>query len=327
MAGRFGVLVVLVSVPGPAQALDCAKAESVIEKAICATPDLKALDDAMARAYDDVRRALKGRERQALLDSQRKWLATRDQCEDTTVAATAACLTEKTEERRKLLAGEPLSGPGTGSRMIPVFIQQEGSKTQYDVDFNLMRFAAARSPGEKLFNAEMDEMAKEAPTGPHGQDIDLELPLSSIASVTISYASPKLISAAIDSWSFDGGAHGNGGVGNLNIAPDTGRKLKSEELFDEAALISLKETCKAQILARKGEGGNAPYNAAEDSNYSEATILEKMKDLNGWSLFADKAIVTFNAYEIGAYAEGPYECQFPMTDLKKLAKQGAPLPE
>jgi hypothetical protein len=37
--------------------------------------------------------------------------------------------------------------------------------------------------------------------------------------------------------------------------------------------------------------------------------------------------VTFDAYAIGSYAEGPYECQFAMDDLRKLAKPGALLPK
>jgi hypothetical protein len=307
-------------------ALDCTKASTAIEKAICVDTALKALDDRMTAAYGEVRKALTPEERKALLESQRKWLGSRDQCEDVTVEKTQACLREKTEERRALLAGEPMSGPGTGSRMIPVFIQQEGSKTQYAVDFNLIRFAKPKSKAEKLFNSEIDKLAETAPVGPHGQDLDLEVPLESIASVTVSYASPRLLSALIDSWSFDGGAHGNGETTNINMDVGRGETLKSEDIFPEAAFGPLKDACKAQILAKKSDG-NDGYNPADDPTYSEETIATYMKSLDQWHFFASKAIVIFDAYEIGSYAEGPYECEFPMAKLKTLAKPGAPLPE
>jgi uncharacterized protein YecT (DUF1311 family) len=313
--------------PAPALAIDCGKASTTIEKVICGDPALKALDGRMSAAYAEVRKSLSAKDRKALADSQRKWLVTRDQCEDETDAKTAACLREKMEERRSLLAGEPVSGPGTGSRMIPVFIQQEGSKTQYAVDFSLMRFAAPKSRSEKLFNGKIDELAETAPLGPHGQDLDLEVPLESIASVTVSYASPRLLSAAIDVWSFDGGAHGNGVTSNVNIDLGRGAFLKSADIFPAPAFGPLKEDCKAQIFEKKREGIEGEYNPAEDSTYSDDTVTAYMKDLDQWHFFADRAVVTFDAYEIGSYAEGPYECEFPMAKLKALAKPGAPLPE
>ena len=70
-----------------------------------------------------------------------------------------------TEERRLLLEGAPVSGPGAGARIVPVFIQQEGGAKLYDVDYTLLRFAEPESAGQKLFNRELDAIGKKAPLG------------------------------------------------------------------------------------------------------------------------------------------------------------------
>ena len=48
---------------GPADAFDCARASTAMERAICADPTLKATDDAMSAAYSSLRQRLQGRER------------------------------------------------------------------------------------------------------------------------------------------------------------------------------------------------------------------------------------------------------------------------
>jgi hypothetical protein len=68
------------------------------------------------------------------------------------------------------------------------------------------------------------------------------------------------------------------------------------------------------------------YVAAEDGSYQESTIADHINNFRRWTVFAGKAIVTFDSYIIGAYVEGPYECEFEMPKLKALAKPDAPLP-
>jgi uncharacterized protein YecT (DUF1311 family) len=327
---RFSVLVVAaVFWPTAAQALDCSKTTTSVEKAVCADAALKDLDDAIAAAYEAARGASQGHEREYLADSQRKWLKLReDMCgweED--AAKLAACVRERTDTRRKFLAGEPMSGTDTGSRMVPAFVQQDGTKKQYDVDFSLMHFAAPATKGEKRFNGEIDKIAKSARLGPHGEDMNIDVPLASSANATVNYASPRLISAAINVYSYDGGAHGNGGTSNLNIALEAGRMLKSDDIFPAPAIAALKEDCQAQAFDQKREKFGGEFEPEADSNFSEDAIMAKMKDFEGWSFFADNAVVTFNPYEIGSFAEGGYTCEFPIAKLKTLAKPGAPLPE
>jgi uncharacterized protein len=80
------VLLALCAASSPAaraQGIDCAKAGSRIERAICADPELKRRDAAVAADFRDAVDATQGQIRQALIAQQRSWLRMRDrECHD-----------------------------------------------------------------------------------------------------------------------------------------------------------------------------------------------------------------------------------------------------
>ena len=313
----------------PVQAFDCTKAQSAVEKAICADPKLKAADDAMTAAYVTLRDALGGSERKGLGASQRKWVKSReDNCGYQEGAERANCILSQTEERRQLLLAEPESGPGTGSRLMPVFIQQDADPHHYDVDFTLLKFVKPQSKGETLFNNKAAKIGKDAPLGRQSEAARDDMTYASFAAMTLTYASPTLISAKVESWDFSGGAHGNSGTSGITIDLKHGAEMNAGDLFDAKAVAQLKADCIKQIFAQKKDKNDGQdFNPADDPNYQEATIVEHLQAMDSWNLWKDKATVTFNAYSIGSYAEGQYECDFAIDEMKKLARPGAVLPE
>jgi len=313
----------------PADAFDCSKASTIIERAICADSELKAADDGMSDAYAALRESMKGRERNMLQLAQKRWLKLReDRCGADSGAALTSCLLAFTKDRRLLLEGAPESGPGAGAPIVPVFIQQQGDFKHYDVDYTLLRFASPASAGQELFNRELNKIGDKAPLGPHGESVMEGMQLSAIASAQLSYASPRVISSAVEIWSFDGGAHGNGGVTNVNVDLAGGRYVTFDAVFDPADKEPLVESCRAQIRTQKIEkSGDAEFNPTDDPNYQDSTIGEYVGDMTRWTFSADEAIVTFDAYAIGSYAEGSYTCTYAMGLLRSLARDPALLPE
>ena len=110
---RYGIAVLLLTAGVvPAQAFDCAKAESPVEKAICADPKLKAADDAMGAVYTTLRTALTGGDRKALGASQRKWVKTReDNCGYQQGAELTNCILTDTKDRRRCSPPSPKAVP------------------------------------------------------------------------------------------------------------------------------------------------------------------------------------------------------------------------
>ena len=314
---------------GPVVAFDCSKASTQTERAICADPSLKAADDAMGAAYSALRHSLQGSEASMLQLAQKRWLGERDdRCASENGQELTSCLLQFTDERRLLLEGSPQSGPGVGARIVPVFIQQEGGPRKYDVDYTLLRFAEPETIGQKLFNRELDEIGRKAPLGPHSEAVGEGMQLAAIASAALSYASPKVISSAISIWSFDGGAHGNGGLTNVNVDLTGGRDITFDTLFDPADKEPLVVSCRQQIKDQKTEKmGGEEFKPADDPNYQDSAIEEHVSDLTRWTFNSEDAVVTFDAYAIGSYAEGSYACTYAMGLLRSLARDPSLLPE
>jgi hypothetical protein len=283
----------------------------------------------MGAAYSALRHSLQGSEASMLQLAQKRWLKMRDdRCASESGPELTSCLSELTVERRLLLEGAPASGPGAGARIVPVFIQQKGGAKQYDIDYTLLRFAEARTTGQKLFNRQIDEIGRKAPLGQQNDDVMEGMQLSAIASAALSYASPKVISSAISIWSFDGGAHGNGGLTNVNVDLAGGRAISFDALFDPADKEPLVVSCRQQVKDQKVAKMNGEeFKPADDPNYQDSTIEEHVGDLTRWTFTLEDAVVTFDAYAIGSYAEGSYTCTYAMGLLRSLARDPSLLPE
>lgn len=319
-------LVVLAVAADEASAFDCAKATTAVELAICADAGLKLLDDRLEAAYAEVRSLSSGAERKMLARAQKRWIGEREAQCPAAAAGLDACIADMTDTRLALFEGRPDSGPGSGGRLYPVFIVQDGSSTQYELDITMLRFAAPASAGERLFNEVADQIDRRVKRGNHGEETDGRIYALDEA-MAVRYASPRLISVMHSFWSDTGGAHGNGGVSNTTIDMAAGKVLDIGDLFGEDAVAGLAATCREQIVAQKAErlAGEA-YDPATDSFLKDEVIAEHVATLSRWSLTEHEASVSFDAYAIGSYAEGSYDCTFPMTQLKALAVPGAPLP-
>lgn len=314
----------LLTLATPALAFDCAKATTAVEKAICADPQLKRLDGALSDAYAAVRSAAPAAEQKMLARSQKRWIAEREFCsgDDTGVAA---CIAQKTKDRLSLLLGTPETGPGSDARMVPVFLVQDGTKKQWDIDMSLIRFADAQTTGEKLFNRLVDAILKQAKLGPHGEDSNDRI-YAMEDTLSLTYASARLVSARHDFYIDEGGAHGNYGTSNINIDMVSGRQIGIKDIVDEKGAGILTLWCKKEIDAerrkRVPDADDVPY----DEKTRDATIATTVRDLTSWSIGADEITVSFDPYAVGAYAEGAYSCSFPTKGVKELALPKALLP-
>jgi uncharacterized protein len=324
----FIFLGLLVLAPASAHAFDCKKAATSIEKAICASPGLTRQDDELSKAYGSARAASSDKERKPLAVSQKRWIATRENmCGSSEGKDLEKCIGDETANRMSYLNAAPVSGPGYNGKLIPVLLQQQGSKTLYDLDYTLLKFAAPQTPAEKLLNAEAQKILDEAPLGPQSEESPAETPLSREVAFLLSYASPKMISVSSSLYSYEGGAHPNGGLSNINIDMVAGRMIQAADVFPSNARSELAAECKRQLVAEKlKRNSETDYDIATDSNFQEKTIADSIDDFSRWSIFADKATVTFDAYTVGSYAEGAYACEFPMARLKSMARPEAPLP-
>ena len=97
----IGLVSVGLAVSAKAASFDCSRAATTVEKLICATPRLSALDDLMHKDYMAISASNIGDAARAQLkSSQRAWLKTRNGCQD------AACIENSYSARMDQVCGD-----------------------------------------------------------------------------------------------------------------------------------------------------------------------------------------------------------------------------
>lgn len=317
-----------------ASAFDCAKASTDTEKAICASPDAKAADDAMGAAYAALLARTEGEQAAMLKASQVAWLKQRESnCGwQETAEEKSACLVEKTTQRTDFLTAKPASGPGFGDSpaLTPWLKARAFGKNKCSADVSVYRFpGAASDAGEKVFNGWVDDLAANLEndygsyaTGdlPDGMQCDYG------AAASITYASPDLVAMNVSIYMFGGGAHGNSAATSITLDRKTGKALLFADIFDNAGKTALTATCaegiKAAKLERFADSGTkveVEKLVADDMTNYAGTIEASLADFSNWLIYEDRAEVYFPPYALGSYAEGEYTCAIPKADLQAAA--------
>lgn len=324
-----------------ASAWDCAKAASDSEKAICASPDAKAADDAMGAAYDALAAKSQGEQLEALKASQIAWIKLRDQnCgwqekpEEKT-----ACLIETTNDRTAFLTAKPASGPGFGDgpALTPYLKSHPFGKNKCSADVSVYRFAgAAGGADEKALNGWVNDLTTslEKDYGSYADgDLPDEMQCEYSASAQITYASADLIAMNVSIYMFGGGAHGMSGSSALTLDRKAGKVLAFADIFGAAGTKKLVAKCTEGIKAAKyerfaesGTKEEVEKIVSDDmTNYAEA-IGTGVADLDNWQVYEDHADIYFPPYALGSYAEGEYTCTIPKADLAAAAEKGWIIP-
>jgi len=321
------ILVLFLSVSSPARAFDCAKASSETEKLICSDSDLKQADDDLGAAWRKARDLLGEAEFKTLRQSQRAWLKTRDaRCGYGSDGERIDCLLLQTTQRTLIIAAKPKTGPGSGAAMVPFARVQAGSKTAYEVEIAGVRFAAPAGDGQMSFNSQVDDLVKQAP---FAEKIDFETAgqLSYNQSITLEYAAPNLVSALVQTWRYDGGAHGNSAFSAINVSPQTG-ELTYDKLFSPEAKTQLADACEKRLYGYDADEAldKAQLKQMFFPEY-EKTILTAAGNLSSWTFNTARARVHYSPYELAPYAAGSFECRLPLSLLRRLSRAGHHLPK
>jgi len=310
----------------PVSALDCGKATLPTDRAICSDPAAAAADQALNTAYSALFARASETEKKQLLQSQRAWLKFRTNiCLGDNSKPEVKCLIERTQRRSAYLQGKPESGPGTGHDLMPIIVEQAAAKTRYEQDITVSKFLSPALPGETLFNSHVEKLLKDAPSEKDKNDLqgsdyvyDLDL--------RVVYASPKFVSASMDIYTYEGGAHGNSGTVGLNIDLAKGKIVEFADVFEPSAHKKLEEACLSQIKAQKKEKSAELDPDPKEMKKTRDTIAESIGKFDSWSMSATQGVVTFDPYTIGSYAEGSYACAFPIEMLRPFYTAGSILP-
>lgn len=294
----------------PALAFDCAKATTEIDKAICGNEAALEANDAMEKAYADLRTRLNGEGRKLLLDGQRGWIRYRDE----RCGAGESCLAEQSGERAGALKATPA---GTA----PFFLFQPGVDNGYAVRLTGYRFTGDFGKGEAGYNRWLDGLIADSPYG-DAPDEEEHQAYEWEVDVAMHRLSARLISAVGWLYTYTGGAHPNSGSEGYLADRGAGAPLSAQSLFGSGGLARLQEECTDQILETQydtyGEMEREAALKALEEGYPDV-IRETIGDMERWHVDDEGVHVRFDSYAIAPYAAGPQECVFPVADIKAKA--------
>ena len=308
----------------PGWAFDCARASSASEKAICADPATLKADVELGKAYQALLASAPQAERAAIVASEGRWLNSRDgDCADQKGAELSACLKTATERRRAFLAGAPDAGPGAPGRMAPLIRLENGRAGKADIDFEFLTFPAPASPGERAFNASVAKLSENVVEPEKGAPNADQFAFS--RTMRLAYASPRFLSAHVDAYEYAGGAHPNSFTANINVDMRLGRELTFADLLANEAARKIFDLCADEVRQQKIDKGETPDEFVDAAELRK-TVEAATGDLKRWSFGAEAAVIDYDPYSVGAYAEGAFNCSIAYSTLRPLAKPDFPLP-
>ena len=295
LAGAFLVALAGTALAQGPSRLDCAKAATPIERAICAKPELAAADRKMAAAYAALAGKLTGAAKDHLLADQIRWLANRAAACVVDPAEMEECLESRDRDRTAQLEwlgegaypfiSEQAIVKAGKVRGIPYII--DASYPQFDagtVDFSAVNRQLASATSEAADravpgpDADNDGGNYNGPAWRYEQAYTLHKPGPNAVSVKISYDA------------YEGGAHGIVGVAGMLVDLRTGKAVGPEGVFlpNSNWLRELTRIASADI--------NTP------------NLADILKQPHRYVFLEDRLEISFNQYEGGPYTvEIPYD--------------------
>ncbi len=302
---------------------DCAKADNVVDRAICKSAELAKADREMAAAYAALLDKLSGAAKDELVKDQVRWIANRNRACRADPDSIEDCLKNRYAGRITNLRAY---GRGTYPAISEQTLAKQGKlgKITWSYDITYPRFEVANvdftATNARFADAAKkltDEWVPKADDGPdreqqwfYEQSFTVDRPPGGhAASLSVSFDS------------YRGGAHGYGATHCTLVDLRTGKVVGPPGVFaaGEQWLRVMTQLVgadlKKQFVDRPGF----------DDALEPAKLAKMLSEANRYC-WTDKHLeVVFNSYDVGPYAAGPYQVDIPYDRLKPILRSDGPV--
>jgi len=326
------LLMALLLVASPVFAIDCGRAKSEVEKAICGDAEAKSADEELGRAFERVRGSLPANETASLKLSQRNWIQVRDtDClAPRALKPLSKCLKEKSALRQKFLEGRPIAGEAPAGQVRPMFIYRSATNKEAGVSIEALKFTGDESWETKL-NAAIGKLVKSAV-----KDADLSESQDAQSSpnhsyfvdlgVSLSFAAPRFVSINASYENELGQAHPFRYAINLNFEIPTGRELQFEDLLNKADAKKIFQLCRSQIVKEKLELADVHGVTEKTDDIDPKEVEELTRQFSNWRFGGSGVEINYGDDAFGGYGRCECSCSISYEELRPLAKKDFPLP-
>ena len=226
-----------------------------------------------------------------------------------------------------------------GVEIVPRQIKEKNKKLRYEIDAEYPQLTGSVDPNfekfnqtaRSLINRKISEFKKEMapPASEPTPDVANVPSDESIGSdINIGYevvlARDDLISIEfIVSSYFAGTAHPNSSSAVVNFDLKNGKSLRLADLFLPGSkyLQTLATHC---VQALEKEAKEQGSNGMLDDPWIERGAAPDLKNYNSWTISKKGIEITFDPYQVAAYAAGPQHVSVPYSALKGIVKPDGP---
>ncbi|WP_421998028.1 lysozyme inhibitor LprI family protein [Reyranella sp.] len=291
---------------GAQTGLDCARAATPVERAICGNAELLAADRAVSASYAALRRKLGGAAREHLAADQARWLANRERACVGEPADVEDCLMGRDRDRAALLV---LLADGDYPFVSEQAIVRSGEARgiPYGIDASYPQFDGTQADftavNRKLATATAQAVARVVP-GPDADNGGGTPPEWRYEQAfTLYRPSDWTISVALVWESYTGGTHSTIGMSGTLVDLRTGAAVLPADVFKpgDAWLRELARLARADLKVPK--------------------LADMLKDTGRYIFLDDRLELSFNQYE-----GGPFTLTVPYEQLKTFLRPDGPIP-
>jgi len=139
----------------------------------------------------------------------------------------------------------------------------------------------------------------------------------------------NVVSFLIDSYDYEGGAHGMPGIYGVNVDLNTGKSLTLGDIVKRDSLKPLLQKVEAQVLKEYSDAlFDEPLASFKsfvaDTKPASESELVTFAGLDNFYLTDTGIVFYWNVYEISPYAAGQLTVEFPFTNIKDMLRSDAP---
>jgi len=214
-----------------------------------------------------------------------------------------------------------------GPKLITKGQKEENKKQKLSIEVAFPQLAGGDANAEKFNRTISDMIAKQVKSFKTenkeffkevAESRDADRPGNSLdISYSVAHADRNLISLLFSNYSYTGGAHGNTNSVAFNYDLNRGVVLKLSDLFQPNSnyLKVISDYCIKEV--KKSD--------LNDDEWIRNGAGPKAENYESWNITPEGLQITFDAYQVAAYAAGPQEVVVPYSILKPIINPDGPL--
>ncbi len=188
----------------------------------------------------------------------------------------------------------------------------------YDIDISYPRFGHGAIDRQletwaRGIAKEFTEAARESTGEPN--------PWATEVSYEVVRNDAQMIVVGFTNYSYSGGAHPNSSTETFNFLMPDGRRVEVAELFSPKGIQRISDISIAKL--KQDLGGP---DGMSDMDWIRRGAGPNARNFTSFALVPRELHITFDAYQVAAYAAGPQEVSIPLSNLRDVMRPDPRLP-